>query len=153
MTNQRREMQVEAPHHQTKIKKQETTIRAHILKPNTSNQQQQQQQQQQQDLSKKNNKKKKPHRGGRWVGMEEAVPGVQIYASPASWRSDPAASTVGGSGEGGVGGVGDRESGGGAGGGGGVGGGQLARAEAEARLEASPAEAAKASCQRCEHLV
>uniref|UniRef100_I1R4S3 Uncharacterized protein n=1 Tax=Oryza glaberrima TaxID=4538 RepID=I1R4S3_ORYGL len=28
--------------------------------------------------------------------MEEAVPGVQISASPASWRPDPAASAVGG---------------------------------------------------------
>ncbi len=44
-------------------------------------------------------------------------------------------------GRGGVGGVGGREVGGGAGGGGGVGGGRLARAEVEAQLEASPAEA------------
>uniref|UniRef100_A0A0E0RET6 Uncharacterized protein n=1 Tax=Oryza rufipogon TaxID=4529 RepID=A0A0E0RET6_ORYRU len=73
--------------------------------------------------------------------MEEAVPGVQISASPASWRPDPAASAVGGGGEGGVGGVGGREAGGGTSEGGGVGGGRLARAEAEARLEVSLAEA------------
>uniref|UniRef100_A0A0E0F569 Uncharacterized protein n=1 Tax=Oryza meridionalis TaxID=40149 RepID=A0A0E0F569_9ORYZ len=70
--------------------------------------------------------------------MEEAVPGVQICASPASWRSDPAASAVGGGGEGGVGGVGSREVGGGADGGGGIGGGPLARAEVKVRLQASP---------------
>ncbi len=75
------------------------------------------------------------------MGMEEAVPGVQISASPASWRPDPAASAVGGGGEGGVGGVGGREAGGGTSEGGGVGGGRLARAEAEARLEVSLAEA------------
>uniref|UniRef100_A0A0E0FLB9 Uncharacterized protein n=1 Tax=Oryza nivara TaxID=4536 RepID=A0A0E0FLB9_ORYNI len=75
--------------------------------------------------------------------MEEAVPGVQICASPASWRSDPAASVVGGGGEGGIGGLGGREAGGDADGGGGIGGGRQARAETEARLEASPAEAAE----------
>uniref|UniRef100_A0A0E0RFV4 Uncharacterized protein n=1 Tax=Oryza rufipogon TaxID=4529 RepID=A0A0E0RFV4_ORYRU len=75
--------------------------------------------------------------------MEEAVPGVQICASPASWRSDLAASAVGGGAKGGVGGIGGREAGGGAGGGGGVGGGRLAREEAKARLEASPAAAAE----------
>ena len=44
--------------------------------------------------------------------MEDAVPGVQICVSPASWRLDSAASTVGAGGEGGVGGVGGREAGG-----------------------------------------
>ncbi|EEC76897.1 hypothetical protein OsI_15121 [Oryza sativa Indica Group] len=46
--------------------------------------------------------------------MEEAVPGVQIYVPPASWRPDPVASVVGDGGEGGVDGVGGRKAGGGA---------------------------------------